>query len=73
MNAQKGRKVKRMTRVGKFLILQDIALRRMGVPQLAARKRDRLDFHDCAVWTIQAALEEAFDAGASWAAKGRRA
>jgi hypothetical protein len=61
-----------MTRVGKFLILQDIARRQMGVPQLTARKRDCLDFYDCAVWRIQAALEEAFDAGTGWAAKGWR-
>jgi hypothetical protein len=33
------------------------------IETLETRNRDRLNFHDVAVWAIQAALEEAFEAG----------
>jgi hypothetical protein len=33
------------------------------IETLETRNRDRLDFHDVAVWAIRAALEDAFEAG----------
>ena len=41
----------------------EIAKRRFFIETLETRNRDRLDFHDVAVWAIHAALEEAFEAG----------
>ena len=40
-----------------------IAQRRFFIETLETRNRDRLDFHDVAVWAIRDALEEAFEAG----------
>lgn len=44
-------------------ILADIAREQLFVPTLETRRSDRLDFHDLAVWQIEAALRAAFDAG----------
>ena len=44
-------------------LIFDIAQRRFFIETLENRNRDRLDFHDVAVWAIRAALEEAFEAG----------
>ena len=44
-------------------LILEIAQRRFFVETLETRNRDRLDFHDVAVWAIRAALEEAFEAG----------
>ena len=44
-------------------LLLEIAQRRFFLETLETRNRDRLDFHDVAVWAIRAALEEAFEAG----------
>jgi hypothetical protein len=41
----------------------EIAQRRFFIETLETRNRDRLDFHDVAVWAIRDALEEAFEAG----------
>jgi hypothetical protein len=41
-----------------------IALKHLHVATLETRRSDRLDFHDCSVWGIKAALEAAFAAGA---------
>lgn len=43
--------------------LLEIARRQFRLETLETRNRDRLDFHDVAVWAIRAALEEAFEAG----------
>ena len=43
--------------------LLEIAQRQFHLETLETRNRDRLDFHDVAVWAIRAALEEAFEAG----------
>jgi len=43
--------------------LLEIAQRQFRIETLETRNRDRLDFHDVAVWAIRAALEEAFEAG----------
>ena len=45
------------------LLLEIAAKHLHTVETLETRNRDRLDFHDVAVWSIRAALEEAFEAG----------
>ena len=40
-----------------------IALKKLGLKTLERRYSDELDFHEHAVWTIQAALEAAYAAG----------
>ena len=44
-------------------LILDIAQRRFFIETLETRNRDRLDFHDVAVWAIRDAPEEAFEAG----------
>ena len=44
-------------------LILEIAQRRFFIETLETRNRDRLDFHDVAVWGIRDALEEAFEAG----------
>ena len=46
-------------------LILEIAQRRLFIETLETRNRDRLDFHDVAVWAIRDALEEAFEAGRS--------
>ena len=46
-------------------LLLEIAQRQFHLETLETRNRDRLDFHDVAVWALRAALEEAFEAGRS--------
>lgn len=43
--------------------LLDLARRRFSVETLETRNSDGEDFHDVAVWSIRAALEEAYEAG----------
>lgn len=50
--------------------LQQIASTRLGIETLETRHSDRLDFHDLAVWSIEAALKAAFEAGQQAAQKG---
>jgi hypothetical protein len=45
------------------LLLEIAAKHFHTIETLETRNRDRLDFHDVAVWAIHAALEEAFEAG----------
>ena len=45
------------------LLLEIAAKHFHTVETLETRNRDRFDFHDVAVWSIRAALEEAFEAG----------
>ena len=44
-------------------LILEIAQRRFFIETLETRNRDRLDFHDVAVWAIRYALEEVFEAG----------
>lgn len=44
-------------------IFSVIARKVMNIETLETRRRDRLDFHDVAVWNIQEAVELAFRAG----------
>lgn len=48
--------------------LERIAQKHLGLETLAERKSDSLDFHDLAVWSIDAALKAAFEAGKQAAA-----
>lgn len=43
--------------------LQEIARKHLRIETLETQKSDRLDFHDLAVWNIEAALKAAFEAG----------
>ena len=51
-------------------ILAQIAKDELHLETLETRKSDSLDFHDCAIWFIKAALEAAYEAGQQSAAKG---
>lgn len=42
-----------------------IAAEILEIETLETRRMDGLDFHDCAVWGLKAALEAAFKAGAA--------
>ncbi|MCB6180127.1 hypothetical protein LHP98_18580 [Rhodobacter sp. Har01] len=44
-------------------LMLDIAKRHFFVKTLDARNSDGLDFHDVAIWSIRAALVEAYAAG----------
>lgn len=44
-------------------ILADIAKKHLSIDTLDRRKSDRLDLHDLAVWSIEQALDAAFQAG----------
>lgn len=44
-------------------VILEIAQRQFRLETLETRNRDRLDFHDVAVWALRAALEDAFEAG----------
>lgn len=40
--------------------LTEIARQRLDIVTLEQRGRDRLDFYDCAVWTLKAALKDSY-------------
>jgi Family of unknown function (DUF6900) len=42
---------------------ESIAKNHLNIPTLRARNSDSLDFHDCGVWQIKKALEEAYAEG----------
>ena len=44
--------------------LESIASNELGIETLDARNMDSLDFHELSVWSIRAALEAAYKAGA---------
>lgn len=44
-------------------LILEIAARHFFIETLETRNRDRLDFHDVAVWAMRTALEDAFEAG----------
>lgn len=43
--------------------LEEIAKKELKVETLETRNMDDLDFHECAVWSIEEALKEAYKAG----------
>lgn len=44
-------------------LLERIAQEYLHINTLKTQKSDSLDFHDCAVWSLKAALEAAYNAG----------
>ena len=44
-------------------LLENIAQQHLNIYTLEANNSDSDDFHDCAVWAIKSALEEAYRAG----------
>jgi hypothetical protein len=54
---------KRTPEAARDALIFEIAQRHFFIETLETRNRDRLDFHDVAVWAIRDALEEAFEAG----------
>lgn len=57
------------TQMTKQQTLEQIAQRRLRLETLETRKSDRLDFHEVAVWNIQEALNDAYEAGKAAASK----
>jgi hypothetical protein len=49
-------------------ILAEIAKKHLAIDTLDSQQSDQLDFHDLAVWSIEQALEAAFQAGLAAAA-----
>lgn len=47
----------------KAQIIAQIARQHLRIETLEVRNSDRLDFHDCGVASIEAALKAAFEAG----------
>jgi sulfite reductase beta subunit-like hemoprotein len=43
--------------------IREIARKHLRIGTLEVRNRDALDFHDCSVESIRAALEAAYEAG----------
>ena len=43
--------------------ITDIAAKLLGISTLTTRNSDRVDFHELAVWQVEAALTAAFEAG----------
>jgi hypothetical protein len=43
--------------------IEQIAKKHLMIETLEPRNSDSSDFHDCAVWSIKAALEAAYEAG----------
>ena len=44
-------------------LILEIATKHFFIETLETQNRDRLDFHDVAVWAMRAALSEAYEAG----------
>ena len=51
--------------------VREIARKHLRIGTLAVRNRDALDFHDCSVESIRAALEAAYTAGFTAAKDGK--
>jgi len=52
--------------------LTAIAREYLGVETLETRRSDSLDFHEVSVWSLEAALAAAFEAGRQAASAGPR-
>jgi hypothetical protein len=52
--------------------IREIAKRELLIETLDRRMRDALDFHEVAVWTIEAALTGAYEAGREAGSKAER-
>lgn len=53
-----------MCKLNQEQLIERIALEHLHIETLETQNRDRLDFHDLAVWSIKSALETAYAAGA---------
>ncbi len=53
-----------MNNLNQEQVIERIALEYLHIETLDTQNRDRLDFHDLAVWSIKSALEAAYAAGA---------
>lgn len=53
------------TMTTKDKVLERIVRQHLNIETLAERKMDSLDFHEVSVWSLKAALDAAFRAGAS--------
>jgi hypothetical protein len=51
--------------------LEQIARQHLRMDTLETRRSDSLDFHDLAVWSIEAALKAAYDAGLATASNNK--
>lgn len=69
IRAETGKTYRRQKPVTKDGLFTQIAQRHLGIETLVTRNSDSLDFHDVAVWSIQAALEAAYEAGRASAKK----
>jgi hypothetical protein len=49
--------------------LEKIARSKLDIETLKTRNSDRLDFHDCSVWSIKNALKAAYELGAASCSK----
>lgn len=63
IHAETGKTYPRKKPVSKDELLTQIAQQHLNIETLVTRNSDSLDFHDVAVWSIQATLEAAFEAG----------
>ncbi len=54
-----------MSSLNQEQVIERIAHEHLHIETLETQNRDRLDFHDLAVWSIKSALEAAYAAGAS--------
>jgi len=61
-----------MTHNQKIVILTRIARHHLAIANIEARYGDSLDFYDLPVWSIEAALQEAFEEGMQAAAQAPR-
>ena len=61
---------KQISQAKRDKLLTQIAAEKLDLETLETRMSDSLDFHDCAVWCIKAALEAAFEAGRNSAQTG---
>jgi len=52
-----------MTNTTEMAAVCQVANQYLRIPTLETRHSDRLDFHDCAVWSIRDALIAAYRAG----------
>ena len=60
-----------MTEQGLKELLTVIAKDQLGIDTLERRRMDSLDFHDVSVWTVEAALQAAFELGTALATLNR--
>lgn len=58
-----GRPLTSPTDAARDTVIRAIAHRELGIKTLERRMSDALDFHDIAVWSVEAALTAAYESG----------